>query len=356
MKVLHIIDEPYDSGITQYALKAAAGLAGRGHDCHVWGLEGCYPLREAERQGLPGRGYTHPWLNLPALRRMLREERFELVVSHTGSGHTLAVALAAWHGTRLPVIRTRGDARPLKPRPGRRFLWRRTAGFIAANKRILSEFGRLYGGMELPTAAIFEGCDDPGPRQPPQRGAPTVGIVSRLDPVKGHSYFLRAAVKVIRRHPETRFMVVGRQENVKSADLAREAHNLGIGDHVDLTGHVPDAFDYMRRCHIGVVASVGSEAVSRAAVEWMASGRPLVATEVGCLPEYVLDKKTGYLVAPRDPDVMARAVNRLVRDVFLREKLGLAARRRYEELFTLGRFLDETERFYAETIQTVPSR
>lgn len=355
MKILHIVDESYDSGIVQYALKAASGLREHGLDCQLWGTEGGFPIREAQRLGVPASGYTHPWLNLGALRRRVREEGFDSVVAHTGSAHTLAVALAAWHGTNIPVIRTRGDARPLKPRPGRRLIWKRTAGFIAVNQRILDQYRRLYPALKIPAAMIYEGSGDPGPMRPPLAGAPTVGIVARLDPIKGHSVFLEAAAIVLRKHPDARFLIIGRQENIRSADLLREAERLKIGRQVELTGHVPRVVDYMRRCHVGVVASLGSEAVSRAAVEWMSVGRPLVATSVGCLPEYVEEGKTGHIVAPRDPEALAERIGRLVGDVYLRERMGREGRRRYEERFTLARFIEDTRTFYEKALHAVPS-
>ncbi|MFA5139483.1 MAG: glycosyltransferase family 4 protein [Elusimicrobiota bacterium] len=383
MRIAHIIDEPYDSGITRYALRAAAGLAERGHPSIVWGVMGSFAIQEAERLGLPTQGYTHPWLNLAPLRKSFGEAGCDAVVAHTGSAHTLAIALASWHGTRIqrlleghgavphpmarmghgmrhgrsiPVLRTRGDSRPIRRRPGQRLLWSRTAGLIAANRTILSEFERLCPVPGLHSACIYEGSEDPGSFLPPMAGAPLVGIVSRLDPVKGHGVFLRAAKLVLERHPDTRFLLVGRKENVKPAELLEEAHRLGLAERIELTGHVPDVFSYMRRCHVGVIASVGSEAVSRAAVEWMAVGRPLVATRVGCLPEYVADGETGLLVEPREEEPLARAIGSLVGDSYLRERMGRQARARFESLFTLRRFLDETERFYGRVIGTLSPR
>lgn len=358
MKVAAIVDEPYDSGITQYALRACAGLAARGHSVAVWGLEGRPPLHAAKRLGLETVGYSHPWLELPRLRARLRESGAELVAAHTGSAHTLAVALAAWHrgrDRRIPVLRTRGDARGMRARPGARFLWARTDGFIAANARILEEYKSLFDGPR-PAAVVYEGTEDPGPPVAPENGPVMIGIVARLDPVKGHSCLLKAAARVVQAVPEARFLIVGKQENTSRAELTREASSLGIADHVELTGRVPDPLHYMRRCHIGVVASLGSEAVSRAAVEWMAVGRPLVATKVGCLPEYVLDGKTGALVEPGDPEALAAALLELAADPFLRETRGNAARKRYETLFGLERFRDETERNYQDAIFSVSSR
>ena len=83
MKIGCLIDEPYDSGIVQYALRGAAGLQERGHTITVWGLEGRSPLHAAKRLGLPTVGYSHAWLDLPRLRGILAEGGAELLVAHT---------------------------------------------------------------------------------------------------------------------------------------------------------------------------------------------------------------------------------------------------------------------------------
>lgn len=353
MKVLHLLDEPYDSGISHYALKVAAGLSRRGHSSRVWGLRGRWPLAEAARLGLETAAFSRPLLGLLPLRRALRAGEADLVVAHTGSAHTMAAAAAA--GTRVPLLRTRGDARLMRRRPGLRLLWRRTAGFVAANRRILEQFRKLYGALPLLSGVIYEGREDPGaPRPAPE--PLRVGIVGRLDPVKGHRYFILAASRLRRRFPALRFQIVGRQENVKAEDLRRQARELGLDGSLELSGHVPDALEAMRGCHVGVIASTGSEAVSRAAVEWMSLGRPLVATSVGCLPEYVEEGASGFLVPPRDPSALSSRIERLLQEPLLRERMGREGRRRYERLFTLERFLDETEQFYGQTIHSVSSR
>jgi glycosyltransferase involved in cell wall biosynthesis len=359
VKIAAIVDEPYDSGITHYALRACEGLAARGHSVSVWGLEGRPPLASAARAGLETVGYSHAWLDLPRLRARLRESQAQLLVAHTGSAHTLAVALAAWHrgrDRRIPVLRTRGDSRAMRLRPGGRFLWARTDGFLAANEKILGEYRSLFGDGERPSAVVYEGTEDPGPPTPPENGPVTIGVVARLDPVKGHATLLKAAAGVVRACPEARLLIVGKQENVSRAELEERASALGIADHVELTGRVPNPLRYMSRCHIGVVASIGSEAVSRAAVEWMAAGRPLVATRVGCLPEYVVEGETGALVEAGDPQALAKALLELAQDPFLRERRGAAARRRFEERFRLERFWDETEKFYEDAVHAVSSR
>ncbi|MEK7747034.1 MAG: glycosyltransferase, partial [Elusimicrobiota bacterium] len=224
-------------------------------------------------------------------------------------------------------------------------LWRRTAGFIAANRAILEAARPLLEPGETPSAVIFPGIEDPGPPAPFPAGGPVIGILGRLDPVKGHEVFLQAAALILRRAPEASFLAAGREENTKTANLQSLARELGSGGRVRFLGHVADAAAFMRGCHLGVVASLGSEAVSRAAVEWLACARPLVASSVGCLPEYLEGCEGCELVPPGDPEALARAALSML-EPGRRDSASAAARDRYVDRFSMDRFGRDTERFF----------
>ncbi|MBI4425602.1 MAG: glycosyltransferase family 4 protein [Elusimicrobia bacterium] len=344
MRIAHLVDEPYDSGIAHYALAAARGLRDAGHDVEVWGRPGLFPLQEAQRAGLrtrPIAGIADLW----SVRKAIRLRGIELLNAHTGSSHTLAVALAQSTPRGPRVVRTRADARPVKLNPGGRVLWARTAGFIAPTERILGEFRQVYPKARCPSAAVYPGFDSPG-AAPEPRGAWRVGMVARLDPVKGHEDFLRAAALAAQRFPEAQFAVAGREENVRKGQLEALVSNLGLRGRVEVLGHVEDALAFMASCHIGVIASTGSEAVSRVAVEWMSLGRPLIATSVGCLAEFADQGRSASLVPPGDPRALGAALTALLGDPAERRALGRRARERFEAAFALPRFVRETEGFY----------
>lgn len=349
MNILHLIDEPYDSGIVHYALTAARGLRERGHGVAVAGLLGRPPIAQAARMGLQTFGLL-PWpMGWLALRRALRGGSWSLINAHTGSAHAWAAAAGRTLPVPIPLVRTRADARPARRTPGARLLWRRTAGFIAASGRILEEFRSAFRGLEPPARAIPPAIDDPHPDDEPVSPPDTplrIGIVGRLDPVKGHIVLLRAASKLLREAPDAMFVIAGREENLRAWQLRSAAAAFGVARSVEFLGHVPDPFDIMRLCHIGVVASVGSEAVSRVALEWMSMGRPLVAGAVGCLPELIQEGKTGFLVPPNQPEALADRLASLIRNRDLRVRLGLAARARFKDHFLPRRLALETEEFY----------
>jgi glycosyltransferase involved in cell wall biosynthesis len=150
-----------------------------------------------------------------------------------------------------------------------------------------------------------------------------VGIVGRLDSVKGHTHFIEAAVHVLRERPDARFAIAGKEAGLTAQLLRNQARALGLADSViEFAGFVDSVEDFMRGCGLGVIASIGSEEISRAAIEWMATGRPLVGTLVGCLPEMIEPEETGLIVAPGDSTAMARAILRILNDRQLAEAWG----------------------------------
>lgn len=345
MHVLIISDERWDSGLSRYALDAAAALKARSHHVHFWALAGKPPYEAAVQAGLKVLDCSRPWTRLAQLRRYLVEHDIEIINPHTGSAHSLAVFLSRTLASRPPVVRTRADARPPRRRPFGRWLRKRTAAHICANHRLMKELQADLHGLKTPAAVIPPGIDVAAFQAHPLPGRASVGIVGRLDPVKGHDDFLKAAALVKRRLPQAEFWVAGREENVKIADLQRQAQELGLGPEVHLLGHVERVDRLMTVCQVGVVASKGSEAVSRVALEWMASGRPLVATEVGDLPELVEAPVTGLLVPPGRPDLLAERILDVLADPEQARKMGDWARERAEREFSLGAFGRRTEAF-----------
>lgn len=97
---------------------------------------------------------------------------------------------------------------------------------------------------------------------------------------------------------------------------------------------------YLRACDILVMPTIAQEALGRTAVEAMAAGRPVVASRIGGLPFTVLDGATGLLCEPGDPEDLARKLETLLDSPELRERFGLAGRRRFEEHYAWPVIID----------------
>lgn len=345
-RVVHLEDEPWDSGLAHYAVTLAAEQARRGWDVEFWGRIGAAPLEAAAAAGVSVRafhGAPHAWLRLPFLRRLVRERGVEVLNAHTGSAHVLALALAA--GSRIAVVRTRGDVRAPKSGPLARALARRTAAFIGANTELAAALRAAYPGRTV--HLVPQGL--PGPDAPaPLPAAPAVGLLGRFDPVKGHDVLLDAATALKARWPALTVTCAG--EGRLRERLRWQLQPLGLDGIVALPGFVADKWGFLASCRVGVVASVGSEAVSRAALEWMAAGRPLVASRVGGLPDLVEDGVTGLLVAPGDASALAAALDSLLKDPARAQALGRAGRERWRRLFSPEPFFTTTALAYDEAL------
>jgi glycosyltransferase involved in cell wall biosynthesis len=343
MKVLQMVDVPWDSGLAHYALLLGKGLQDRGHQVYVSAIPGEKPWKKADRFGLR----TMPFVTfsgLKALREFLRLEGIEVINAHTGSTHSLAVAASL--GQKVAVVRTRSDARTVKRKIGSSFLFGHTPRVIAAAEYIRQAYIRAVKLEPDRVVTVYQGVDVAAYDPETRPTHPTVGIVARLDPVKGHRYLLEALSILKPSYPTLKVLIVGQDENIKQRELRNVAERLRIDHMIEFAGFQNDIPSIMARCTLGVVASTGSEAVSRVALEWMAAGRPVVATRVGCLPELVHEQVTGYLIPPQDAPALAQTVARLLHDPAKAWALGAAGRQRAEKRFGLDRFVDDTLQAY----------
>ena len=103
--------------------------------------------------------------------------------------------------------------------------------------------------------------------------------------------------------------------------------------------------DLYRAADLSVLPSL-AEATSIAGLEAMATGLPLVGTDVGGIPTIIEDKATGLIVPPRDPDAMANALGQLISDADLRRRMGAAARAKVEREFTWPVIVRKTVEVY----------
>lgn len=177
---------------------------------------------------------------------------------------------------------------------------------------------------------------------------PLVAVVSRLNRMKGLEQFLEAAARLIRRHPDARFLVVGEtppHDRPYLDELESLATRLHIGDRVIFTGLRSDVPAILASVNVAVMPSL-NEALSNALLESMAAGAPLVATRVGGTPEAVVDGETGLLVPPGDVEALAAAIGGLLDHPALAERLGRAARQLIADRFSIERMTASTERLY----------
>lgn len=189
-------------------------------------------------------------------------------------------------------------------------------------------------------------------------GVPVVGVLSRLTRIKGHEYFLQAAVLIAARVPHVRFLIVGdtKEKREYREELKRLVIRLGLQDRVVFTGFRLDIPELLAALSVSVLPSLGLEGLSNSLLESMAAGLPVVATRVGGNPEIVEDGVTGLLVPPADAEALAGAICRLLEDRALARNLGQAGRRLVFTRYTIQQAVATTERLYNDLLLRARSR
>lgn len=174
-----------------------------------------------------------------------------------------------------------------------------------------------------------------------------VATVSRLAPQKGIEYFLEAAKSVSRELPETRFLIVG--DGPSRAALQQTARNFGVADVVEFAGFKEDMEQIYPLMDILVFPSLW-EPFGNVAIEAAAYALPVIASNVGGIPEAVADGQTGVLVPPKRPDKLAESILHLLRNPDLARKMGRAGRERVRKYFTAERLISEIEDTYEHLV------
>ncbi len=344
MNILHILDERWDSAITEYGLSLCAALQLRGHQVWVASKTGTYAFDEAKKRGLK----VLPVPSVFGLRAFLKREEIQVVNCHTGSGHFLAWASVLFQ--KAALVRTRGDARPLRKSWGHHRIYQRTDAVISASVCLSAQYKTLFPFLKDKLDTIYPGlsvsshCPEP---EAPLRFA----LVGRLDPIKGHIYFLDAISEIRNQLQNEEFLIVGEEKNTTVSGLKKYADKYGVSQWVRFLGWQEDVKDFMRSCHVGVICSIGSEALSRVCLEWMSQSRPVVATAVGCLPELIVTGENGFLVPSHGPQALAKCFLGMMKNDAFRRQMGEKAFHTVESRFSLDKFAQETEKVYEKAVR-----
>lgn len=183
-----------------------------------------------------------------------------------------------------------------------------------------------------------------------------IGMFGSFKRQKNHPLLLRAAKQLLQRRSDVRYMFVGTtiHEGDDSTDdysqsVMSMVAELGLEDCCLFLGGRDDVEHYYSLCDITVLPSL-FEGTPNVALESMASGVPVIATDVSDNSYVIPDGIAGYIVPLDDPDALARKIETLVIDTALREDLGREARRWVMQEFSLRKMASKMGQVYREVL------
>ncbi len=371
MKTLQLISVRWWNASAYYGVSLAEALIQSGHPCIVGGKKQSPPVQKAESWHLPTFSQINfeslkPWdffKNIQRLKSAVTNRQISLVNAHRPEDAVFALLVKRCLGNRFPVVRTVSDVRSPKNRLLNKYLHENLDYFIFSCKASYDRYQNVWPIFEHRSKIIYSAVDTnvfrPPETYPELRQKlgfseenVVIGVIARLDPVKDHRTFLRAAAITAKKAPHARFLVAGESCNVTHAALKELAKSLNIFDRIVFLerDNTIDVRELIATVDIGVVSSKGSEVICRIAVEYMAMGKPQVVTDVNVLPEIVDSGQNGFVVPAGDDEAMAAELLRLVNDEYLRKKMGDRARRYAELRYCYPVFAEKTAEVYRQIL------
>jgi glycosyltransferase involved in cell wall biosynthesis len=175
-----------------------------------------------------------------------------------------------------------------------------------------------------------------------------IGSAGRLVPIKGYQVFLKAAQLIKKKESKVKFLIVG--DGPEKSNLERLADQLKISGDFLFLGHREDILDIINAMDIFVLTSF-HEGIPMVLLEAMGLEKPVVATNVGGIPEVVTDQVSGVLVKPNDPESLAERIVSLMQNRKVREKMGSEAKRIIAEYFTTERMAKRVLEIYESMVR-----
>lgn len=172
-----------------------------------------------------------------------------------------------------------------------------------------------------------------------------VGIVARLQPVKGHRFFIEAAARLSGESANAHFVLVG--DGPLRQEIEDLAARLGIKDRVRLLGDRDDAAQIVASFDLAVLASL-QEGLPNAVMEAMAAGVPVVATAAGGTTELITDGETGYLVPPADAARLGERISYALSHEASSAAIGERGREFVLSRFGIEQMVESVEKLYDE--------
>ena len=363
IRVVEVLATGTNGGAQEHVVSLVGRIDRTRYEVSVVSLSPGSTIRKLQRAGVPVVVLDEPddAVAVGALAAHLADVRPDVVHNHmfraevVGTKAALALARA---GHRRPYIVSTVHSSRVRPAGDRELLRRLTPKMdrlIAVSRAIERKIAVERGGL-APVSLVYNGVDlsrydhqEPCCTLREEYGMPAdakiVGVVARLEPEKGHPTLLEAWPLVLAAVPEAYLLVVG--EGSRREALERRAADLAIRDRVVFTGRRDDVPAVTAALDVAVLPSY-REAQGLSILEAMALARPVVASDVGGIPEMIEDGVSGLLVPPHDPPALARAIVRLLTDHPYADVLARAGHDLVHERFCVELMVRAIETIYDE--------
>ncbi len=368
IRVVEVLATGTNGGAQEHLHQLVSRIDPKRYDVSVVALSAGSAVRKLQKAGVPVLVIDDPddVIAVGALAAHLSEVRADVVHAHMYRAETVAtraVIALGEAGQRRPYlvatihssrIRSREDQEHLRALTP--YMNRLIAVSKAIEHKLVDEqrtavpVSLIYNGVDLDRYDNQEACCTLPEEYGMEAGSQIVGVVARLEPEKGHPTLLEAWPLVLHAVPDAYLLIVG--EGSRRDALEAQARELRIAHRVVFTGRRDDVPAVTAALDVAVLPSY-REAQGMVILEAMALSRPVVASNVGGIPEMIEDGVTGLLVPPHDAEALAAAIVKLLRNHPLADTLGRAGHDMVHDRFCIELMVEAVESIYDEGARVV---
>lgn len=376
MKTLQLITGLTTGGAEMMLYKVISGLKKRNHNSLVISLGEEGKISELiQEQGIPVRGLGLLRSKIPSLNAVLnmlkisRQAGHELVQGWMYHGNLAALMCGNFSGKRTPVVwnvrQTLYDIQKEKKLTQwvikANAFFSKYADVIIYNSKLSASQHESFGFIKSKTFIIPNGFDTevftPSEKLKTEVRAELnispdeliIGLVGRYHPMKDHQNLIRAAKILAEKHPGLKFVLIGSGVTKENSHLFQQIADSGLTDSFHLLGERQDIPRLTSAFDVAVSSSSWGEGFPNVLGEAMSCAVPCVATNVGDSNWVVGD--TGVIVPPNDSPALSSALENLIKKPELRKELGIKARQRIIEHFSLNSIIDQYESLYRSLLK-----
>ncbi|HEX7831883.1 MAG TPA: glycosyltransferase family 4 protein [Thermoanaerobaculia bacterium] len=323
MKIFQILEfNQFNTGSVHQMFQAAAGLRERGHDVTVISKPDPILAEKARENGVAFHGFSFrnqfDIATIRGLRRLIREQRPDVIHVHKGISHALALA-ATWRDPVGAFVVNRGVSFPLDLWNRGKYRTRRVDRVVTVCQQIkdvIVESGRL---PESKVQVVFAGTDvnhfDPAKWDARAfRREKNVGddrfVVAQVGvrDWKGWKELIDSVSDVLPKHPHVHLLLIGCRNDHEKNEVMSYARKVGVAENVSAIEYRTDMPNVFASCDVIVDASWAGTGITGTVREAMAMEKPVIATDAGGNRELVTSREVGWLIPMKDRAALTNAL------------------------------------------------
>jgi glycosyltransferase involved in cell wall biosynthesis len=299
-----------------------------------------------------------------SLWRFCRRNKIDLIKTYSSKDHWLCLPL---YFCGIPLSRARCITDALKGK-GRAFVFKYGCSQVVADAAVIKRHLVEEHGVDPAKIEVIGSAVDLEKFKPPRdrrkfRGeidvsddTPLIGNVGMIRPDKGQLVLVEAAPLVLQKHPDARLVIVGQGTGIlkRGINVRIAIDRAGLADKIIMAGYRWDTPDVYAACDMIVIASLRTEASPIVLREAFASGRPVIATKVGDIPEIIENRQNGLLIEPGDSHALATAIMEFISEPELAARCAMNGLRYANEHFSFDKMMEAKLRADFAVTRTSP--